>query len=467
MCLVLLAACESVPHYRGGPSMTGSFAETTIGVGNVGTIAERWRRVRSTDGSSPTSVTSGDTIFDAVGAYDDPLGADCAVGSFTCAPKWTWQHLQPDSHYSAPTAWGDYVFFNITGKDLLKPQALVAYDAHGVTNCSGAPKVCAPVRVAGVIDDSINTAYGVRSSSPDAPVVADGIVYINNDTWGSIDAYDAAGKAECDQLTTVVMCHPLWRALGVWPAGAPAVVAGVAYITVRENVPPLTGLPNRGGLLAYDAKGTTNCTGSHPRTCQPLWTAPVGDGHPVDVSSPSPAVAGGLVYGTIGAYVYALDAAGVAGCSGTPKVCTPRWTATPPGVPFGTHLTVAGGRLFVSTQRGIEVYDAAGDERCSGTPRTCQPIASDRYVPAGSTTPAPITGAIVANGVVYGLTPGSAWWDWLLVAFDATAVQGCSGAAPIVCSSLLTGPVVHTEGGALSVGRGRIASGVNVYAPPG
>src|SRR5690348_4450715 len=43
----------------------------------------------------------------------------------------------------------------------------------------------------------------------------------------------------------------------------------------------------------------------------------------------SPAVVGGVVYvGSTDGKLYAFDAAGSTGCSGTPKICNPLWTAS-------------------------------------------------------------------------------------------------------------------------------------------
>ncbi len=83
--------------------------------------------------------------------------------------------------------------------------------------------------------------------------------------------------------------------------------------------------PSVGGLLALDAAGVNGCGGT-PKTCAPLWTGRVPSGTSF-VSTP--AVANGIVYVDVGnATLLAFDAAGVNGCSGAPKVCTPLWSAT-------------------------------------------------------------------------------------------------------------------------------------------
>ena len=58
-----------------------------------------------------------------------------------------------------------------------------------------------------------------------------------------------------------------------------------------------------------------------PRHALPLLTAVTGG------FGSSPLIAGGVVYVGSGNTLYALDAAGVVNCSGSPKTCTPLWSA--------------------------------------------------------------------------------------------------------------------------------------------
>src|SRR5918994_2080769 len=94
---------------------------------------------------------------------------------------------------------------------------------------------------------------------------------------------------------------------------SPAVVDGVVYVASWTD---FTANTNR--LYAFDASGTTNCSGS-PKVCTPLWTASSGSG-----AVSSPAVANGVVYVTA-SLLSAFDAAGTTNCSGTPKSCTTVW----------------------------------------------------------------------------------------------------------------------------------------------
>ena len=123
------------------------------------------------------------------------------------------------------------------------------------------------------------------------------------------------------------------------------------------------------------------------------WTAPTGNG----VYS-SPSVAGGTVYvGSDDGKLYAFDAAGMTNCSpGSPRTCSPVWTAATGGA-VRSSPAVAGGTVYVGSDDGkLYAFDAAGLFNCSaGPPRTCLA----RWV---TTTGAIVRSSpAVSNGVVY------------------------------------------------------------------
>jgi outer membrane protein assembly factor BamB len=180
---------------------------------------------------------------------------------------------------------------------------------------------------------------------------------------------------------------------------------------------------NDGKLYAFDAPGVTGCSGT-PTTCAPLWTATTSG----SVAS-SPAVANGVVYvGSSDFKLYAFDAAGVTGCSGTPKTCSPLWTAATSG-PIKSSPAVANGVVYVgSDDNELYAFDANGVMNCSGTPKTCLPLWT------GPTTGPIDSSPAVSGGVVY---IGSL--DHGLYAFDANGVMNCSG-TPKTCLPLWTGP---------------------------
>ena len=128
---------------------------------------------------------------------------------------------------------------------------IAAYDASGVTNCSGTPKVCSPLWVS-------DTWTGGGTEA--APAIADGVVY--RAVGSELRAYDLHGQQGC--AGTPVVCQKLWVAEAGSGVGAPAVANGVVY----------TGAAN-GIVQAYDARGITGCSAT-THVCGPLWSANVG-----------------------------------------------------------------------------------------------------------------------------------------------------------------------------------------------
>jgi outer membrane protein assembly factor BamB len=197
---------------------------------------------------------------------------------------------------------------------------LYAFDARGITNCTGGTtKSCAPLWTATTGDD-------VRSS----PAIANKTVYVGSND-NKLYAFDAAGVANCTGTTTKT-CLPLWTATtGGDVFSSPAATASTVYVGSDD-----------GKLYAFSAGGSTSCSGS-PKVCTPLWTATTGG--PVQSS---PAVANGVVYvGSDDQNFYAFDAAGILGCgAGTPPACAPRFSAN---AQFAVHSSpaVANGMVYV------------------------------------------------------------------------------------------------------------------------
>jgi outer membrane protein assembly factor BamB len=205
-----------------------------------------------------------------------------------------------------------------------------------------------------------------------------------------------------------------------------------------------------GNLYAFDAAGVAGCSGV-PKMCAPLWTATTGGA----VHS-SPAVANGVVYvGSDDGNLYAFDAAGVAGCSGVPKMCAPLWTA-PTGGAVHSSPAVANGVVYVGSDDGnLYAFDAAGVAGCSGVPKMCAPLWTAPAGGAVDSSPA------LANGVVY---VGSL--DGNLYVFDAAGVAGCSG-VPKMCAPLWTAPAGGAVRSSPAISKGVVYVGsddANLYA---
>jgi outer membrane protein assembly factor BamB len=249
------------------------------------------------------------------------------------------------------------------------------------------------------------------------PVIAGGVTY-----WslGYLTAWDRTG-------------NETWFTPNQYIAGVPAIQGGNVYAADLS-----------GSLDVYDAAGNTNCGGGTPKSCSPLWTAtlPATSG----LVTSAVVVAGGTVYGTNSdSKIWAVDAAGTRNCSGTPKTCTPLWTAST-GT-SGGDVAVADGRLYVVSSSGLQVFDAFGVQGCSGTPVVCTPLWSSTDF---ATTPLRPT---VANGTVY-----VAGADGRISAFDATGTQNCGG-VPKTCTHLWRTQALGL--GAATVAGGTLYAGSN------
>jgi outer membrane protein assembly factor BamB len=334
--------------------------------------------------SSPT-VANG-VVY--VGSEDDKLyayAAGCASGGASCAPLWT--AAAAGMVIASPAVSNGVVY--ISSYD----DKVYAFDAAGVIGCSGSPKTCVPLW-------SANTGDHMYSS----PTVAGGVVYVGSED-GKLYAFDAAGNTGCSGSPKV--CSPLWTATtGALIEGSPAVSNGVVYIGSGDRK-----------LYAFDAAGNTGCSGS-PKVCLPLWTGMTG----FPIQGSSPAVVDGVVYvGSNDDKLYAFDANGLTGCTGSPKTCIPLWTgATADAIDF-SGPAVADGVVYVGSEDHKLYAYAVG---CASDGSLCAPLWTATTGGAIDSSPA------VANGVVY---VGSN--DGKVYALDAAGVAGCSG-SPKVCTPL-------------------------------
>ncbi len=253
------------------------------------------------------------------------------------------------------------------------------------------------------------TGAAVTSS----PAVVGNVAYVTSDA-GTLVAFDADASGAC--TGTPVSCPPLWTAT-IQAAGTNGGPGTVSSSPAVSGGVVFVGSSD-GRLEAFDAAGSTNCSGT-PKICTPLWTATLG-GSIVG----SPMVSGGVVYvGSTNGTFDAFDATGATNCSGTPKVCTPLWTASTGGAINGS-AAVAGSRVYVASANGkVVAFDAAGSDGCSGTPTTCTARwTGDTGSTIGSSSPA-ISGTTLYVGAA----------DGRLSAFDTAGGTGCSG-TPSVCA---------------------------------
>jgi outer membrane protein assembly factor BamB len=392
------AACGPVDWvmFRFGPAHTGSSSDTTISKDAVqSSMVLNWTGTLGSESFSSPAIAQGVVYIGAQDgkfyAFDAAGAANCSGTPKSCAPLWTGGPGGSENAFaSSPAVVGGVVYVgSLNGM-------LYAFDAAGNTNCSGNPKICAPLWTGSTGGDVF---------SP--PTVDRGVVYVASDD-GNLHAFDAAGSTNCSGTPKV--CAPLWTGnlMGTNQNHAsPAVAGGVVYVTIGAVEP--TG-EEFTGLLAFDAAGNTSCSGI-PKTCNSLWSATLSDNFVVS----SPAVAGGVVYvGNGDGALHAFDAA-----NGTRL-----WTA-PTGAGVQSSPAVANGVVYVgSTDNKLYAFDAAGNTNCSGSPKTC---ASLWTATSGGDI---VSSPAVANGVVY---VGS--FDHKLYAFDAAGNTNCSG-NPKTCQPL-------------------------------
>jgi outer membrane protein assembly factor BamB len=430
---VLAAGCDWTT-FRGGPEHSGSVGEVTLNTGNVSGVQPAWTTLHPTNRGAVFGqpVVAEGLLYTTVGARVfayDPAGCNVSAG---CAPLWTAEVLPPGPRVSAPTVADGVLYVSGGGQ-------LFTFDAAGVTNCqSGTPRTCEPLWSA--VNHSVWT-----------PTVAGGVVYtVGGSLLGGevLMAFDATGVARCSGTPKV--CLPLWRANpGLARAeSVPTVAHGRVFVGSTD-----------GHVRVFDAAGTASCSGV-PKVCQPLaiLTTGIATGEQLTV----PAVHAGWLYVATPTSLQAFDADGFEGCTGSPPVCSPLWTAPVPvaegfavrppaihrGVVYVSRVVVDAGAGFVHDIVGV---DADGKSGCSGTPTVCQPVWST----APFTTPqleAEQSGPTLANGVVYATNAdigGCGEFEECnvrqrVLAWDAAGTDGCTGAPPR-CAPLLDVTLSDTQ----------------------
>jgi outer membrane protein assembly factor BamB len=315
--------------------------------------------------------------------------------------------------------------------------SVVAYDATGSRGCSGKPKRCIP-RWRGIVG-------GIAST----PAVVNGVVYVGSSD-GKVYAFAASGKSGCSRTRKTQTCTPLWTA-DTGGSATPVVANGVAYVASPD-----------GNLYAFDASGTTNCSGS-PKTCAPLWTADTGGA--MNFSKSDPAVANGIVY--VGSYyfggtLFAFDASGTTNCSGSPKTCAPLWT----GFPGDSSPAVVNGVVYIASDGdgGLSAFDAAGITNCSGTPKTCEPLLHFTF---GGEVPSSLA---VANGTVYRtVSGGNLTWNVVATAVSTGGHSWRSDdqfQVPVNSTPAVANGVVYNDSGGTLYAYDA-ATGMQLWSLPG
>jgi hypothetical protein len=395
------------------------------------------------------------TDGEGVQAFDAAGSTDCSGTPTVCSPLWATSTHEDTGPAFAPGSGSPVVANGVLyvpgygdGIALASGGAYVsAFDAAGSTDCTGSPKVCVPMWT--------TTGLPTSAGNVGSPSISDGVLYIAD---GTLFAFDAAGSTDCSGTPTV--CAPLWTAsTSSGPTyGAPSVANGTVFVSSWY-----------GTLYAFGAAGSTNCsTSAGVTTCTPLWTA-TGLGS----IGGTPAVANGVVYvAPEGGTLDAFDAAGSTNCSGavTARTCAPLWVSEAGGGGYatGSSPAVANGVVyFSSTNGGTYGYDAAGTANCSTANgvTTCAPLWSAVSGFIGGGSPAVVNGVVYINvsgdGTIYAYTPGQA----LTATSTSLSGGGQSGASISVPEGTAVSDTASVSGTNASTATGTVT--YSVYSDSG
>jgi len=213
-------------------------------------------------------VLSGTSLY-ARGAYgmfafDQSLSTNCALTPKICPPLWAGDVGTPTYNSAWTNPISDGVVFTATAEKVF------AFDAAGVTNCGGTPKVCQPLWTAAMPVGS-DLPGGIAGTA-----VNNGKVYVP--ALEGVMVFDAHGTAGCSGLP--VVCVPL----ATLKFGSAAAIYGGITIANGAGF-----VGTRDGLFAFDSELNAGCSGV-PLACTPLLHTLAGTW----VSSP--AVVLGSVY---------------------------------------------------------------------------------------------------------------------------------------------------------------------------
>ena len=439
------AGCNlgSWPMYAYGPAHTSyNAAESAIGVDNVNTLQLAWTAVMGIPqgGSAPpvvangvvyaTSGTASGTTPFKLEAFDAKGVTKCSGAPTNCKPLWTGAIFGAGASLNIANG----VVYVVSGGG-----RLYAFDAAGVKGCKGAPKACTPLWTA---------SSGLRSGAA-SMTIANGFVFAAG-SGDRVVAFDAAGAKGCTGKPKT--CKPLWSVSGAFPAVAGGVLYVSAHFTDFE-------------VLAYDAAGVRKCSGT-PKTCAPLWIGKTGDRGDILGSITEPTVSNGLALigvsegdeRSVTGQVFGFSASGHEGCAGAPKICSPIWRAPSLGVPYPPAVAknvvytvgynfqnsnLVGPRLAAAAGPNADVLSAFDILACHTKTVSCQPLWT-------ANLPARAQGLAIANGVAYVSTG-------ILTAYDAAGQLNCSG-SPKVCLPLWTNNV---PAGPPAIANGVVYTGSN------
>jgi hypothetical protein len=322
------------------------FAQSWLGLGD-GPMGE----AAAVAGKSVYAV-AGDQLY----AFNALFSQSLCPPHQDCQPLWT-APLGGKAGPFAPVVADGKVFLTTRSGDV------EAFDADGVTNCSGSPTTCAPLWKHSFGVDTFSGPPAIIRATSGSP----GIVYVSAMTSAArVVAYSEDGTflGQSAAIPSVAVSSPAIANGRIAVSGFSANTTTAAVTVLDPELVVQWTSANLGGGKSPSAPAITSgkvlvansagklaafkAAGCGSSTCSPVWTsAALGAGNSV-----APIVANGVAFlaakaGSDGLdQLYAFDAEGLSSCSGTPKVCSPLWSL-PSGV-VGSGMSVFGGGLWVT-----------------------------------------------------------------------------------------------------------------------
>ena len=189
LCALVASGCDWTTFGFGPDHMRFNYGENTIGVSNVASLVQLFT-VNDNFGDNFTepAVANG-LLYTSSGVFDATGNENCSGSPKVCSPLWYVQAGGTSGGVNTATVVNGvlYATFDINNSVLppVNTPYLYAYDASGNTNCSGTPKVCAPLWTAPLGGSS---PTGVVSE----PTVAEGKVFVGDNQY--LFAFDTAGR---------------------------------------------------------------------------------------------------------------------------------------------------------------------------------------------------------------------------------------------------------------------------------
>lgn len=420
LCLVVAVACQGAGgHVRGNAALTGSVSgETVLSVASVHQLLPIWRSTEEVGGPDDSLTVHQNRVYTPTGSFNvNAVGCTGdGPGVLECAPTTTFAGTAVSAPGgSSPTELGERTYLLPPSSTAAATPTFAAYPAAAVPPAAN----CTAGSCVPIWEADISAydpAGTANVGGRGAATVVDDTVYVSSESTGHLFAFPT-DITSCAG-TIPKQCAPVWAADGIATAQPPAVVGGTAYVATAT-----TGT-RAAGIAAYLTDDLTGCTGS-PLLCEPTWTAELGATIADPATIGPPIVSGYYAYVVADATVYAFSSKATSGCSGSPKVCTPLWTVSLPA-PLATQAApaLAGTKLYVPSSAGITVVDTTAASLVTTFPWP------------GVLMTATAAGITVANGVVYaGTTDG-------LVAYDAACTASCTALVHRLVGHHVTTPAI-------------------------